>query len=178
MEYSHDLRIPKERIAILIGTKGEVKKEVEEQTKCKIEVDSKEGDVTITSKDAVEIVTAREVVKAIGRGFNPEIAYQLLKPNYMLEIIDIQDYVGKSKKDEIRVKGRIIGTEGKSRKVIEDLTDTYISVYGKTIAIIGEIDHIGLTRRAIESLLAGSPHSTIYAWLEKQRKNLRVRDMM
>ena len=72
----------------------------------------------------------------------------------------------------IRLKGRVIGQEGKSRKIIEGLTETYISVYGKTISIIGQAENVSVARRAIESLLAGSNHATVYRWLEKKRREL------
>lgn len=172
MEFGYDLKIPKERIAVLIGTKGETKKHIEEITKTRIEVDSKEGEVSIKGKDALGLYSAREVVKAIARGFNPEIAQLLLKNDYSFELLNIHDYA-KTKNDEKRLKGRVIGEKGKSRNTIESLTGAYISVYGKTIGIVGEITAVGLARRAVESLLSGSPHASVYKWLEKQRRNMK-----
>ena len=58
-EYSYDLRITKDRIAVLIGTKGETKNDLEKETGCKINVDSKEGDVTISGKDALQLFILR-----------------------------------------------------------------------------------------------------------------------
>ncbi len=129
MEYNYELKIPKERIAVLIGKKGEIKKRIEEETKTKIKIDSKEGDILINGSDALNLFTAREVISAVGRGFNPEIAELLLKADYGLEIIDIAEFTGKSKSTMLRLKGRVIGKEGKSRKIIEELTECYISVY-------------------------------------------------
>jgi ribosomal RNA assembly protein len=60
-------------------------------------VDSAEGDIFISGEDALGLYTAREVIKAIGRGFNPDIAKLLLKQDYVLEIIHMTEYVGKSK---------------------------------------------------------------------------------
>src|SRR3989338_390065 len=104
-EYLYELRIPRDRIAVLIGKEGSVKKEFESETKTKIDVDSKEGDVFISGEDALGLYSCREVVRAIGRGFNPEIAALLLKPDYCFESIDLKDYVGKSKDHLLRVKG-------------------------------------------------------------------------
>ncbi len=178
MEYTYELRIPKDRVAVLIGIKGENKKRLEEETHCRLDIDSKEGDVIITGEDTISMLSAREIIKAIGRGFNPDIAFLLLKSNYMFEMLNIHDYAGKSKKNELRMKGRVIGAEGKSRKVIEDLTEVNISVYGKTIGLIGEPERISVARKAIESILGGSPHSNVYAWLEKQQKLLKQREML
>jgi ribosomal RNA assembly protein len=128
--------------------------------------------VRITGDDSLGLFSSREVVKAIARGFSPEIALLLTKTDYAFELLNIADYVGKSQKTALRLKGRVIGTEGKTRSHIEDLTETNISVYGKTIGIIGEIETVMLARRAIESLLAGATHSSVYKWLEKKKKEL------
>ena len=112
-EFIFELKIPKERIAVLIGKNGEIKKQIEEATKTKLEIDSKEGDVFITGKDGLAIFSAKQIVRAVARGFNPEIAMLLLKHDYSLEIVEMNQFV-KSKNSMIRLKGRVIGKEGKS----------------------------------------------------------------
>ena len=72
--YSYELKITRERVAVLIGKNGEVKKSIESDTNTQIKVDSLEGDIFIYGEDALGLYTAREVIRAIGRGFNPEIA--------------------------------------------------------------------------------------------------------
>nr|MCK4929592.1 RNA-processing protein [Nanoarchaeota archaeon] len=172
-EYSYTIKIPKDRIAVLIGVKGKDKKELEEYSSANISVDSAEGDVTISGKDAVKLYTLREVVKAIARGFNPETARLLLRPDYMLEVISLREY-GLEKKNKLkRVKARIIGTKGKARRAIEELTGTFLSVYGKTISILGECTDVANAKRAIELLIKGSMHATVYKWLEDQRRKAR-----
>ena len=52
------------------------------------------------------------------------------------------------------------------------MTETYLSVYGKTISILGRPENVTTARKAIESLLAGSPHASVYKWLEKKRREL------
>ena len=168
-EYSYELKIPKERIAVLIGKEGAIKQELEEQTKSSIFVDSEEGDVKLQGSDSVLLFQLRDVVKAVGRGFNPEIAMRLFKQDYILEIITLTDFV-KAKNHLLRIKGRVIGKNGRARETIEELTDTSISVYGKTIAIVGFCDNVAVSKRAIESLLSGSPHSSVFKVLEKQRR--------
>ncbi len=177
LEYTHEIRIPKERVAVLIGKKGEIKKQIEDATKTKIKIDSQEGDVFISSKDALNVYNTRELITSIGRGFNPEIALLLLKVDYAFELINLNDYV-KSKNDLKRIKGRVIGSEGKCRMLIEKLADCYICVYGKTIGIIGEVANISIARRAIENLLRGSPHGNVYKWLEKQRGEIKKRELI
>ncbi len=174
-EYFHVLKIPKDRIAVLIGKKGEIKQKIEKATSTNIKIDSEEGDVEIRGLDPLLLFDAREIVLAVGRGFNPELTFLLLKVDYSLEILDVYDFA-KTKNALTRIRGRIIGSEGKSRQIIEELTGAYISVYGKTVALIGNVESLSLARRAIEMLLSGSPHRNVYKWLEKQRRMRALRE--
>tara|TARA_Y100000310_G_scaffold342173_1_gene444134 strand:+ start:251 stop:784 length:534 start_codon:yes stop_codon:yes gene_type:complete len=171
--YSYDIKIPKERIAVLIGKKGTIKKRIEKKTDTVIDVDSREGIVTVTGDDGLRLLTAQQIIKAISRGFNPELAFQLEKPDYSFELIDLT-MLARNKNDEARLKGRIIGEKGKSWKTIEELTETNLSVYGKTVAIIGEASNVVLCKRALSMLIEGSRHSTVYHWLEKQRTKMKI----
>lgn len=172
-EFTYELKIPKERIAVLIGKDGDIKKELEDQTKTSISVDSKEGDIMLTGTDSVQLYLLKDVIKAVGRGFNPEVAMRLLKQDFVLELLNLSDFV-KSSNQMLRLKGRVIGKQGKARSTIEDFTDTNISVYGKTIAIVGFCDNVTICKRALESLLTGSPHSAVYKWLEKYKRQQKL----
>ncbi|MBI2573453.1 RNA-processing protein [Candidatus Woesearchaeota archaeon] len=170
-EFSYELKIPEERVAVLIGTEGKVKKEIEEATGCTLQI-SKEGDVEINGNDGLILYTTREIVHAIARGFNPKVALELLKTDYAFELIDMKDVAGKNKNTMERLKGRVIGANGKSREEIERLTDTHIVVYGKTIGIIGEVANVAASRDAVAMLLNGSMHKSVFSFLEKKRKEL------
>ncbi len=170
-ELLYELKIPEERVAVLSGSEGKTKKEIEEQTKSKLNI-SKEGDVTITGEDGLMLFTTREIVRAIGRGFNPKIALQLLKTDYALEIIDLRDYAGKNKNTMERIKARVIGTGGKAREEIERLTETHLSIYGKTIGIIGETTQVAYARQAVTMMLEGAMHKTVYYFLERKKKEM------
>lgn len=171
MEFHYEVKIPKQRIAVLIGKAGNIKKKIEEETNTKINIDSNEGEVFVKGEDALSLYSTNQIITAIGRGFNPEIADLLLKNDYCFELINLNGY---EKEALLRIKGRLIGTKGKCRKNIERLTETHISVYGKTVGIIGLIENVNIARRAIESLLKGAPHSTVYRWLEKKRREIRL----
>ncbi|MEK6937709.1 MAG: KH domain-containing protein [Nanoarchaeota archaeon] len=168
-DFSYDLRIPQERVAVLIGKDGETKTLIEEQTGCKLNITT-DGDVNIAGTDGMRMYTTKEIVKAVARGFNPKTALLLLKTDYALEIIDLKDVAGKSKNTLERLKGRVIGKGGKSREELERLTDTYISVYGKTIGIIGELNQVVMARQGVAKLLEGAMHTTVYRFLERKKK--------
>ncbi len=159
-----ELVIPAARVAVLIGDKGKVRKRIEEKTNTKIKISS-DGDVVIEG-DSVDCYSAEKIVKAIGRGFNPDIAIQLCNEEYNLEIIKIIDFTGKSRNKFTRIKARLIGTKGKARQTIERLTNTNIVIYGKTVSIIGKHEDNLFAKQAIEYLLGGAPHGNVYKFLE------------
>lgn len=169
------VKIPMERIAVLVGKNGIVKKRIEKKN-VTLDIDSTTGDIKISAEDSLQELTAENVVRAIGRGFSPENAFLLFNDEYYFELFDIRDWVGKKPGQVKRVAGRIIGKEGKSRRVIEDLTDAHLSVYGHTIEIIGRIDELQAARRAIEMLLEGASHPSVYRFLEKERKRRKLKE--
>jgi len=169
MEYNYDVLIPKDRIAVLVGEKGKVKNLIQKKLDIKIRINSETGEVNLTGEDSLYLIIAQNMVKAIGRGFNPDIALDLLNDEINFELIDITEY-SKTKNNIDRLRARVIGTGGKARKYIETLTNTKIVIYGKTIGIIGDHEGVSLARRGFEGLLSGQRHSTVYSFLEKQRK--------
>ena len=176
-DYVIHVKIPKDRIAVLIGTKGKTKLNISEETGCKIYIDSDTGIVEIKSNDALKVYQAKDIITAIARGFSPEKALLLLRTDYTLDVINLKELV-RSRNQIKRVKGRVIGEKGKSRAFIEDVTDTYISVYGKTVSIIGMYDKMGIVRRGLMMLINGSPHSRVQIWLEKKMKEFKTASLM
>ncbi len=178
-EQEEFVRIPKERIGVLIGKKGSTKKKIEEITKTKIEVDSETGEVFISSTektdDPLAVWKARDVVMAIGRGFSPERAFRLFNEGEVLEIINLSDIIIGNEKNALpRIRGRIIGRKGRTREIIEEMSGADISVYGKTVAIIGNPIQVEIAKTAIEKLAKGSPHGTVYKYLERRKKDLEL----
>lgn|SRR3989344_443373 len=168
-EYSTELRIPQDRVAVLVGKKGSTKRSFERKTGTKIHV-SKEGDVVISGDDSVVMYDVSNVVRAVGRGFNPEVALLLLGEEMMLEMVDMRDFSKNSKKRLARMKSRLIGRKGLAWKMLESLTDTHLSVYGRTVALIGHLNEVMIAKQAVERLLQGSPHGNVYRFIQNQRK--------
>ncbi len=175
-EYATQIKVPQDRVAVIIGTQGKSKAEIEEATGCRLSINSEENIVAIIGEDPLKVYTVQQIVKAIARGFNPKKALLLIKADYVLEIIELRLLV---KKEHMkRVKGRIIGEEGKSRALIEEHTDSFVSVYGKTVSIIGRPEGASLAKHAILNLIKGSPHANVYKWLEKKHSELKARELI
>jgi len=177
MEFVDEIKIPKERIGVLVGKKGKTKRMIEDLLNVEIDVDSATGDVEIRADDGFNLFKAKNVILAISRGFNPQIAKKLAQDDYSLEIVDITDYAN-TKNAKIRLRGRVIGRDGKARENLERLTNTNIEVFGKTVAIIGYSEDVVLAKKAIEMLLAGSKHGTVYKFLERINKRKRFEHML
>jgi ribosomal RNA assembly protein len=173
------LKIPRERVGVVIGKNGTTKDEIENLTKTEITVDSEAGTISISpteeTEDPLSVWKARYIVKAIGRGFNHEISVKLMGDETILEIINLPDYVGKSKKAILRQKARIIGKEGRTKDIITDMTGVDISIYGKTVAIIGDMEQIHIAKEAVEMILNGVRHKTVYAFLEKKTRDMKIK---
>ncbi|MEM1542040.1 MAG: KH domain-containing protein [Ignisphaera sp.] len=169
--------IPFDRVGIVIGKNGEIIKKIMELTRTKITVDETNGVAVIEPASPqttpYDLMKAQDVIRAIGYGFSPEKAFKLLDEDNVLIVIDLTQYVKDSENHLTRVKGRIIGEEGKARKNIEEMTDTYISVYGETVAIIGNYENANIAREAIMMLIEGRQHSTVYRHIDKLMKQIR-----
>ena len=167
------IRIPEERIAILIGTNGATRKSITRPTKTKISIDSHNGEITIIG-EGENFVKAADIVKAIGRGFSPKRALTLLGDNYLLKIVEIVTYSGKNRSAQEAKRGRVIGRRGEARREIEKKTGALISVYGKTVAIIAQPDTIEEATDAVEMLLAGAAHETMGHFLEDKHERFKL----
>jgi KH domain-containing protein len=121
------LKIPQNRVGALIGSNGSVKKSIEKATGTILDIDSDEGTVYITPREDMEdplgVWNANHIVKAVARGFNPEVALKLVSDDIYLEVISLPLYIGKSKKALARHKGRIIGKDGKTREIIMEMAE-------------------------------------------------------
>lgn len=145
------VRIPKERVGVLIGPEGTTKKLIEDKLSVQLEVESETGGVTLTLAENAEdpslLFRAKDVVTAVGRGFSAEHASRLIRnEEAILDVLDLRTVFGRSESDLRRVKGRIIGENGKTRTIIEELTDTNVSVYGHTVSIVGNAEEAQIGR--------------------------------
>ncbi|MFQ6075791.1 MAG: pre-rRNA-processing protein PNO1 [Candidatus Bathyarchaeia archaeon] len=181
VEASAHVKIPIERVGVLIGPEGYVRGFIERRLGVELQIDSESGDVGVRLRpetpDPTSVFRARDIVKAIGRGFSPERAFRLLDEDVSFGVIDLREYFERSQADIRRVKGRIIGKNGKTRRLIEELSGAHISVYGHTIAIIGRPSQFEAARDAVEMLIKGREHRSVYRFLHWKRRELKKEAM-
>ena len=120
------LRIPQARIGVIIGKNGSTKNLIEKKAKITLEIDSAEGVVTIKpikdDDDPIHVWIARDIIKAIGRGFSEEKALKLLDQDYYLDIINLEHDSNRLR----QIRGRVIGENGRTRRVIEQSTLSFL----------------------------------------------------
>lgn len=172
------VRVPLERVGALVGKEGIVKNEIERRCGVSLEIDGKTGETRISYQPDALLESnpfkAYDIVSAIARGFSPQRAFSLLQEERILTLIDLREYSGKSENALVRIKSRLIGTEGKARKIIEELTQSEISIYGHTVAIIGDPDESKIAKEAIEKLAKGGTHKSVYEMLQKYRTKKKL----
>ncbi len=172
--------IPQDRIGVLIGEGGETLREIERRAEVRLNVDSQNGAVEIEQQadaDPVLALKGPDIVRAIGRGFAPADALRLLDDEMMMfELVDIEA-AARNKNDLKRKKGRLIGEDGRTRELMEELTGASVVIYGSTLGTIGQPEAVEAVRRAAEMLLDGAPHGAVYSFLEEKRNELKRQEL-
>jgi len=172
-------RLSEDRLGVLIGPGGATKRRLEEATGVRLLIDSQTGEVNVDesqAKDPSRALNARDIVTAIGRGFSETRAFRLLEDDAYLQVLEIKDYA-RSRSRVAEVKARLIGSRGKTRRIIEEMTGADVSVHGHTVAVIAASYQLTVAVEALEMLLRGSEHSAVYRYLEHKREELHIHEM-
>ena len=155
---------------------------IEEEFGVKLIIDNDKGEVTIVPGNNTnfdQLMKAKNIIEAISYGFDYNDAQNLRSDDYTLEIIDLRDYVDKDKANHVnRVKARIIGEDGRAKRVLQELTDTNIVIGDKYIAILGFYENVKIAREALEMLIRGRQHATVYRWIQNWRRENKYRELM
>jgi len=168
------VRVPDDRLGVIIGSGGATKRRIEQRSGTTLTIDREDGSIEVVGPDAgdpIGVIKARDVALAIGRGFSPARAERLFRDDTYLGVIDIKNVTGRHQKASLwRIRSRLIGTDGKARSRIEELSGCSMSVYGSTVALIGQERQLERATRAVELLLRGSEHAAVFHLLARQRR--------
>jgi len=150
-------------------------KDIESKFNVEVRVDKKGGVIEVIPKEGAtldQVLKVREVVRAITYGFKLEDALLLENDDYRLEVIDLKEFFDKES-HLVRVKGRIIGEGGKAKLTLQELTDTRIFVGDRYVAIIGPTENVLMAKEAIQMLIRGRQHGTVYKYLSRWLREKR-----
>jgi ribosomal RNA assembly protein len=167
------VKVPDDRVGVLIGEGGETMRRIESRAEVRLDIDSQTGAVGIeTVGDPVTGMVAPDIVRAIGRGFTPDAALSLL--DHDLRRFDLIDLAGKTRNenDLRRQKGRLIGEDGRTRELMEELSGAEVVIKGTTLGVIGQPEEVEAVRRATGMILDGAPHGAVYSFLERKHNEI------
>ena len=141
-------------------------------------------DVIITNKgknifvkgEADNEYTAMQVLEALKLGFSVERALALKDEEIILQTLHIKDITKRN--DLETVRSRIIGSEGRTLRTLNNLTNCAISLEDNQVGIIGYADEIEEAIQGITSIIQGSKQSNVYSRLEKQKKRTKSLDKL
>ncbi len=149
--------VPHERVKVIKD--GTVSSKIKKSLNVKL---SFEENCVSVEGEGLELFQAKTIVKAIGRGFSPENAFRLLNEDENLETIELNQF----NDNRIKIiKSRLIGTGGKAWRMIENFSGCSLSIYGKTVSLIGNYEQLNIAREAIQMIIRGSKHSKVYGFL-------------
>lgn len=169
------LYIPSKRARLLRG-KSDAVRMVEHMCKCTVSI-SHDDTIEIKGQDAFSEFSAKNILFAFGRGFDINTACRLNNPDQYFSSIDIEQLISNENRKK-QLKSRVIGSEGRTRKYIEEVSGAHMSVYGDTVSFIGTIEEINEAETAVNTLLEGGTHRLAYTRMEAaHRKNKRQAHM-
>ena len=143
------------------------------ENKVKVKIGFGKGFISVKGSELNEFLVEK-VIHAIDFGFYSDDALLLLSDDFVLEFIEVKEHTHRKNLKEVRA--RLIGTNGKARKTIENLTGSEIVIQGNTVGVIVDSDHLDSVIQGIESLIQGAKHGNVFAYLEKQNKLRRKFD--
>lgn len=125
------------------------------------------GKLAEISGEELDEYIALQVIESLILGFSLETALLLLEPDYVLEKIEIKKFTKRHNLSEVRA--RIVGKDGRTKSLIEELSDCSISMHNNEVGVIGESERIKTAIQAVIKIIQGSKQSSVYSYLEKQR---------
>ncbi len=162
--------LPKKAINALKKNGSALLKQIEQQGTISLKI---EDDNVVMEGDGGTEWIAEQVLKALGYGFFPKQAFKLFTDTWFLEVINLEQAFHGNEKKMIRYKARIIGQGGAAKKKLQDLSGAFIAVGSRQVAIMGEFEELKACKEAILRLLEGCEHSSVYAYLEKEKQRQR-----
>ena len=154
------IKIISEQIARIVKSRRKLEKALN------LKITNRGKEVTIVGKPEDEYI-GQKVIDAINFGFLTSTALLIKKEENVFEILDIKDYT--KRKDIKTIRGRLIGTKGKTLKTLTDLTNSHIEINANQIAIIAPPETIETVQNAITSIIHGAKQTHIYSMLAKHK---------
>lgn len=138
-----------------------------------VKITNKARDVFIQGESEDEYF-AEKVIDALNFGFPFSVAILIKKEDLIFEIINIKDYT--KRKDLNRIRARIIGKNGKTLQILNQLTDCNFELKDNEVGIIGHPEEIKKGQESIISLIRGAKQSNVYRFAKRKKSPIFIKE--
>ena len=157
---------------LIVDSLKKIKKSIKRvEEKIKIKVHTRKGNQVVVEGNEVNEFLVENILRAVDFGFDVEDALLLKNDDFSLSFIDIKEHTHRKNLKEVR--SRVVGTQGKAKRTIEELTGAAMVIHNNKVGIIVDSDHLDAACQGIISLIQGSKHGNVFSYLEKQNAKLR-----
>lgn len=141
------------------------RKKLEE--KLGVEISQRGREIFIEGEGDLKYI-ARKVLEAIDFGFSFSDALLLSEEeDTKFEVLNLKKYT--NARDMEKIRGLIIGKNGKALDTLERLTGCSIEVRNNRVGIIGFEERVAIAREGIRQLTQGRKHSNVYKYIEQHQ---------
>ena len=151
---------------VVVERMGKVKRAVPViEERFKVAIGFGRGNVTIKGVELEEYLV-EQIVRAVDFGFDIRDALLLKDEDFVLEFVDLKSHTRRKNLKDVRA--RVIGTDGKAKRTIENLSDSVIVIRGNEVGVIVDSENLDAVVQALVSLIQGAKHGNVFARLDKQ----------
>ncbi len=145
------------------------KSRIEDELEVKI---SNKGKNVFVDGNADNEFVAIEILEAVNCGFSVDVALKLKDEGTILQRVHIKNITKRG--DLERIRGRIIGSKGRTLATLSKLTNCAISLKDNEVGLIGDAEKMDDAVQAVTSLVQGSKQGNVYSRLEREGKKKRL----
>lgn len=123
------------------------------------------GKKAIVSGPPVKEFETISVIEALTLGFPLKSALTLKNEDIIFKKIHIRHFTRRKNLHE--VISRLVGTEGKTKRTIQEISGCEVVISGNEVGIIGSSIEIEATIVAISNIIKGTKQANAYKYLER-----------
>jgi len=145
-----------------------------ERNKIKFHRDGKT--IKIYLEDFYSLYKIEKVIKSIKANFSIEICEKIFREEYDILEFDLKKVFDKKVNHLKRIKGRLIGEDGKAIKELEKRTGAKISITDRYLYIAGDSVSIQSAYYALNKLVSGTSHSKAFEVATEMKEHFKNKE--